>query len=143
MRKTLISLIMVFAGLVAMYGAKGPEITFDVTEHDFNTFSEEKGKVTCKFTFTNTGSSDLILQEVHASCGCTTPEWTRHPIKAGGKGSVDVTFDSTNRPGAFNKTITVKTNAGEKRLFIKGEVIPKARKLDGGENVPTINTIGK
>ena len=63
--------------------ALAPQITFTKTSHDFGTFPEERGKVTCTFTFKNTGKSDLVLQKVRASCGCTTPNWTKTPVAPG------------------------------------------------------------
>lgn len=106
-----------------------PQITFKTTSYDFGTFPEEKGKVTCTFVFMNTGKSDLVLQKVRASCGCTTPNWTKTPVAPGDTGFVTATYNATSRPGAFSKTITVTSNAEtSQRLTIKGEVIPKAKK---------------
>lgn len=108
--------------------ALAPQITFTKTSHDFGTFPEERGKVTCTFTFKNTGKSDLVLQKVRASCGCTTPNWTKTPIAPGDTGFVTATYNASGRPGAFNKTITVTSNAeANQRLTIKGEVIPKVK----------------
>ena len=66
------------------------------------------------------------MSRVHASCGCTTPTWTKEPIEPGKKGSVTVAYNPLGRPGVFTKTITVFTNASEENvtLLIKGEVIP-------------------
>ena len=127
MKKLLVFFIAAIAGLTV---AAQPEIKFKDLVHDFGTFPEETGKVSCSFEFTNTGNGDLILQNVKASCGCTTPDWTKTPIKPGEKGFVEATYNATGRPGAFNKQITVTTNAGEERLTIKGEVIPKAPKVE-------------
>ena len=71
---------------------------------------EEAGRQTYDFIVTNTGTDPLMIQNVVASCGCTTPEWTRQPIPAGSKGKVTAIYDPQNRPGAFNKTLTVYTN---------------------------------
>lgn len=130
MKKLLISLAVLFAGVAAAFAEDLPEITFETITHDFGTFPEESGRVTCEFQFTNTGKADLVLQKVRASCGCTTPEWTKEPVKPGDKGVVKATYNASGRPGAFTKTITVTTNAGEKRLSIKGDVIPKAQKIE-------------
>lgn len=111
-------------------GVKAPEILFDTLVHNFGTFPEETGKVSCTFTFKNVGSADLVLQKVKASCGCTTPEWTKTPIAPGETGTVIATYNASGRPGMFTKTITVTSNAGDKRLTIKGEVIPKAAKIE-------------
>ncbi len=106
---------------------KLPVITFTEITHDFGTIAEENGPATYVFEFTNTGNADLLISNVIASCGCTTPDWTKTPIAPKGKGSVTVTYNPANRPGAFTKTITVSSNVeNEKNLLtIKGEVTPK------------------
>ncbi len=100
--------------------------------HDFGKFKETDGKVTHKFEFVNTGGSDLIIQNVAASCGCTAPSWTREPIPPGGKGYVAATYDPAGRPGSFRKYVTVisNSNPGNVRLTIAGEVEPKPRTIE-------------
>ena len=131
MKKLLVLLITVAAGLAAAVAQEAaenaPVIAFKELAHDFGVFPEEAGSVTHTFEFTNTGKSDLVVQNVRASCGCTTPSWTRTPIRPGETGTIEAAYNPANRPGAFNKSITVITNAGEERLRIKGEVIPKAQ----------------
>ncbi len=125
MKKLFVLFIAAVACCITVTAQNAPEIKFEKMVHDFGTFNEEKGNVTYTFEFTNTGKSDLIVQNVNASCGCTTPNWTKTPVKPGEKGVVDATYNPTNRPGAFTKTITVNTNSGSVTLTIKGEVIPK------------------
>ncbi len=107
--------------------AQQPVITFNETTHDFGKINESDGKVTTVFTFKNEGATPLVLSNVKASCGCTTPKWTKEPVEPGQEGLIHVTYNPNGRPGRFQKTITVTSNATEAttRLFIKGEVIPK------------------
>ena len=109
-----------------------PKISFDNNLHDFGKFKEADGKVTHKFEFVNTGGSDLIIQKVTASCGCTAPRWTREPIPPGGKGYVAATYNPAGRPGPFRKYVTVisNSNPGNARLTITGEVTPKPRTIE-------------
>lgn len=109
-----------------------PKISFDNQEHDFGKFKEADGKVTYKFEFVNTGGSDLIVQNVTASCGCTAPQWTREPVPPGGKGFVAATYNPAGRPGSFRKYVTVVSNSnpGSVRLTIAGEVEPKPRTVE-------------
>jgi hypothetical protein len=109
-----------------------PKISFDNNQHDFGKFKEEDGKVTYSFEFVNTGGSDLIIQRVTASCGCTAPEWTREPVPPGGKGYVAATYNPAGRPGPFRKYVTVisNSNPGSVRLTIAGEVTPKPRTIE-------------
>lgn len=124
--KKLFSLVagMLFASALM---AQEPVITFEKDTHDFGKINEADGRVTTVFNFKNEGMSPLVLSNVRASCGCTTPQWTREPIEPGATGAITVTYNPNGRPGKFSKTITVTSNAKEPtaRLFIKGEVIPK------------------
>jgi Protein of unknown function (DUF1573) len=89
-----------------------------------------KGKpVSHAFEFTNTGNVPLIIQNVKGSCGCTSPEWSKDPIPAGGKGYVKATFNAANE-GVFSKTLTIISNVGENVvLTIKGNVEGKSASL--------------
>jgi hypothetical protein len=102
------------------------------TEHDFGTFKEEAGRQTFDFIVTNTGTEPLVIQNVVASCGCTTPEWTKQPIPAGANGKVTAIYDPKDRPGQFNKTLSVYTNTKPEVvvLTIKGEVIPHEKSVE-------------
>lgn len=108
---------------------KGAAISFEKEAHDFGTVQEENGSVTYKFVFTNTGDAPLTVQKVKASCGCTTPDWTKEAVPPGGKGFVAATYNPQNRPGKFNKSITVTSDAVTPTvvLRISGEVTPKPR----------------
>jgi len=110
---------------------KEPELVFDKTTHDFGQIKEDGGKVTHKFTFTNTGAKPLVINEVKAACGCTSPSWSQQPISSGKKGYVGATFDPLRRPGSFNKSILLRTNASDETVIlrIKGKVLPKKKTL--------------
>jgi hypothetical protein len=105
---------------------------FADTQHDFGTFKEEAGRQTFDFVITNTGTLPLVIKNVVASCGCTTPEWTKPPIPTGGKGKVTAIYDPKDRPGQFNKTLTVYTNTNPEVsvLVIKGEVTPHEKTVE-------------
>lgn len=115
-------------------------ITFEKMQHNFGTFKEELGVQTVAFNFKNEGKAPLILNNVQASCGCTTPEWTRQPVAPGASGTIKVSYDPRNRPGVFNKTIRVSSNAenADVVLTIQGVVTPRARTIE--EDFP--NQIG-
>lgn len=119
--------------------AQKPVAKFVAESHDFGMIKEEKGKVSYTFVFTNTGNSVLLITEVKASCGCTTPKWSKKPIPPGGKGSILVTYNPRNRPGPFNKTITISNNSEESKiqLTIKGDVIPDPNKKIKTDKEPT------
>jgi len=129
-RVLLLSLLMI--GFTVRAQVAVTKIQLADKEHDFGTFKEEAGRQTYDFVITNTGNQPLIIQNVVASCGCTTPEWTKQPIPAGGKGKVTAIYDPKDRPGAFNKTLTVYTNTQPETsvLVIKGEVTPHEKTVE-------------
>lgn len=107
-------------------------IAFDKTDHDFGRFKEEDGKVSHEFVFTNTGSEPIIINRVAASCGCTATSWTKEPILPGGKGYVKAEYNPRNRPGRFNKTVTVFTNAEPRTVILRimGDVVPREKTIE-------------
>jgi hypothetical protein len=103
-------------------------IKFEKTTHDFGTVKEE-GSITYEFKFTNTGTVPLVISNVRASCGCTTPGWTKEAILPGKTGVVTAQYNTVNRPGAFNKnlTVTANTEPAMTMLYITGNVTPKVK----------------
>ena len=127
--KKILSTLCVALMAVASF-AQQPVITFEKTEHDFGKINEADGRVSTVFSFKNEGMTPLVLSNVRASCGCTTPTWTKEPVEPGQTGSITVTYNPNGRPGRFQKTVTITSNATEAttRVYIKGEVIPKQAK---------------
>jgi hypothetical protein len=105
---------------------KLPIIVFDTLAHDFGDIKEGE-KVDFDFNFINNGKGSLLLTDVHASCGCTTPFYPKNIIKPGEKEKIKVQYNSEGRPGKFTKGITVTANTfpNVTKLRISGNVIPK------------------
>lgn len=90
--------------------------------HDFGTIPEGPA-AEYEFVFKNTGKEPILLQQVHASCGCTTPTWSKDPVLPGKTGIIKASFATQGRGGSpFTKSITVTSNAGTRVLNIKGNV---------------------
>lgn len=108
-----------------------PVMEFVSTTHDFGNLDESGGKCTHSFEFINKGTTPIILKDVRSSCGCTAPSWSRAPIAPGEKGFIKATFNPKNRPGSFNKSITVTANTNPKTtvLRIKGVVAKKPKTI--------------
>lgn len=87
-----------------------PEITFNTMVHDFGEITEGE-KVAYLFTFTNTGSGGLVINSASASCGCTVPKFSKKPLSAGQKGTMEVVFNTSGFGGVQTKTISVQSNA--------------------------------
>jgi hypothetical protein len=104
---------------------KGPVMKLEKMTHDFGTIRE--GDIpTYTFTFTNVGDAPLVITEIHKSCSCTEPKWSKEPIMPGQKGSITAGFNSLGRPGVFHRDLTIITNEGlplPRQLFIKGDVL--------------------
>lgn len=127
MKKNVIVFLLLFlpVALLAQVGV----LKFKTITHNFETIKEEGGLVTHTFEFENRGRKPIIINSVEASCGCTTPIWTKEPILPMKKGVVKISYNPENRPGKFSKTITVKTNVGKQVLRITGVVTPRPKTL--------------
>jgi len=130
MKKIVIPIVLFIlistVGFAQVENKNAPKFKFNHEIHDFGTI-DEGVQVTYEFEFKNTGKEPLIIQNVKASCGCTTPHWPREPILPGQSGQVKAVYNSKGRPGAFNKAITITSNATEptKVVYIKGNVKKK------------------
>lgn len=92
-------------------------IVFEKLEHDFGDLKSNEN-AECVFKFENKGTLPLVLSRVAASCGCTTPSWTKEPILPGKTGEIKVRYD-TSRMGMFSKTITVISNAETSSVLLR------------------------
>lgn len=132
MKKTLFLLSGIIFTMFVFAQTQEPAISWDETVHNFGTFKEEAGPQLATFTFTNTGNKPLYITNVKASCGCTATEYTKEPVKPGEKGFVKATYNPKNRPGKFNKSVTVTTNTENPTslLRIEGEVTPREKGIE-------------
>ena len=96
-----------------------PVMTFNKVEHDFGTINEGD-IVETTFSFTNTGTRDLMILNARGSCGCTVPDYPQNtPIAPGDSADVKVKFDSNNKPNNNNRTVTFTTNTANGREVIR------------------------
>ena len=131
-------LVIVFA-LAGTFASQAQEISFEKEIHDFGTF-EQHGNGTYEFKFTNTGDAPLIISNSKGSCGCTVPVWPKEPIAPGASNVIKVKYD-TKRVGAFNKSVTITSNAktdATKVIRIKGKTLA----VDGAATTPVKKPIG-
>lgn len=93
-------------------------------ESEFNFGKIPQGKpVTHIFDITNTGKTAYKLDNVVASCGCTTPQWDKEKIINPGEKSIITVGYNAAAEGPFNKSITVTYNTNQTKVtVIKGEV---------------------
>ncbi len=97
---------------------------FKVDKMEYNFGKIPQGKpVTTEFVITNNSKIPFKLDNVVASCGCTTPTWEREKVlKPGEKTTITVGYNAAAE-GPFTKPVTITYNTNEvKQLMIKGEV---------------------
>lgn len=112
------------------------KLKFNTLEHDFGNLPQGQ-PVSFDFEFTNTDAKDsVVLEDVKASCGCTTPTWTKEPVMPGKKGTIKAQYNMA-RDGAYRKSITVTTKNGENIvLYISGNAVEQKQGVDDAE--PTL-----
>lgn len=119
--------------VVLLYAAPllSQPIQFERTAHDFGKIYEQGGPATYQFKFKNVSAQPVTISRVNASCGCTTPDWTKESIPPGGEGFIKAEYNPLGRPGPFEKYLIVQLeNApGNVELMIKGEVLPGTGKV--------------
>ena len=119
-----------FALLGTIAFASAQTITFDKTTWDYGTVKTgaEGHRI---FTVKNTGDKPLIISNVKASCGCTTPEWSQEPIMPGKSAQIKVGYNTAIN-GDFQKMIEVFSNDpanSRSVIYIKGKVDPNASEV--------------
>ena len=104
-------------------GVNVPVIQFEKTEHDFGKILQGE-QVSYTFKFKNVGDAPLLITSIEKTCGCTSPEFTRTPVKPGDDGKITITYDSKGHKGFQNKRLIVKanTNPSESIIRIKAQV---------------------
>jgi hypothetical protein len=124
MKKIILLSLLISTFFVA--GAQTQVVAEDVLqikemEHDFGKIPQGK-PVYYTFDIVNTGKTELKLDNVQASCGCTTPEWSKDPIAPGATAKIKVGYNAAAE-NYFEKFITITYNATQsKQLKIKGTV---------------------
>lgn len=117
--------LLLFAGCClsaySQQAAPADNLLLKESEHDFGYIPQGK-PVYYSFEIYNTGTTHLKLDDVHASCGCTTPEWSRDPIAPGSSAKIKVGYNAATE-GSFEKYITLTYDGNQTKLIkIKGTV---------------------
>ena len=136
MKYTILPLLLLIACFsIVAHAQENAKIKFNETTHDFGNL--QKGDpAEFNFVFTNISDGEVQLSNVKASCGCTTPSWTREVVKPGERGEIMVKYNS-NRVGPFTKSITITYDEEEKPVvvYIKGKVEAPAAPTIAYKNV--------
>ncbi|MCL1934251.1 MAG: DUF1573 domain-containing protein [Candidatus Azobacteroides sp.] len=131
----LLTSFVLFCGGV---GAQNEKISINETDHNFGVIGEKDGNAAFDFILTNNSNESFVITKATASCGCTTPIWTKEPIEPRKTGKIFVSYNPVNRPGSFTKSITVYTSQSPTpiRLTIRGEVVQGKIKINPEEAYP-------
>jgi hypothetical protein len=123
MKKLLTVIVLLLVGVTTAVRADDPvkgAVKFDLLIYDFGEVAYGSD-VSHSFTFKNVSKQPVAIKNVTASCGCTTPSWTKEPVMPNKSGNVTAKYDSS-RIGAFTKTLTVDVNGEIIVLTIKGTI---------------------
>jgi len=93
-------------------------------------YTSKRGETEARFSFwlTNITSSDVSINSVRTSCGCTVAKLPSTPwvVPPAGGGPIDVTVNLAGKSGTITKAVTVESSAGTKSLLVKVNI-------DGGQ----------
>ena len=128
-RTILFSMALLMAAATLVLAGSGMMAAFNwkTTTQDLGKIPQGK-PVTLTYSFTNKGQEPLIVTGARGSCGCTNVSYTQAPILPGQTGEIKGVYNAA-AVGAFNKTISVDSNAegGSVTLSFKGEVVSEGQ----------------
>jgi hypothetical protein len=133
MKKLLLiaSAFVIGLSVSAQQNAAGQQKTDDLIKLKTEKFDFGKIKqgtpVTTYFEFTNTSDRPVVIESAVASCGCTTPEYTKEAILPNTTTKIKVGFNA-GATGPFTKPVTLKLAgvSDTKVITITGEVLDAA-----------------
>jgi mono/diheme cytochrome c family protein len=115
-------------------------LRFDATEKEFHA---QAGEVTATmlFTVTNVSTTNVVINWVRPSCGCTVAKipptpWT---LKPGEGGNLEFSIDLRGKYGVLSKYISIDTSHGQKYLMTKVHIPEGAATAPAGLDARTRN----
>jgi hypothetical protein len=130
MKKILFLAAAFITGISAMAQQKADElIKVSADKYDFGKIKQGV-PVTTFFTITNTSDKPIVIENAWAGCGCTTPEYSKEPIPAGGTSKLKVGYNAAAM-GRFEKDVNIKLagSADTKIVKITGEVVDSSTEV--------------
>ena len=121
MKNAIVLILFLFAFAAGRAQSATEVLELKELSYDFGSIPQGK-PVYHVFQVVNKGTAPLKLDNVQASCGCTTPEWNKDAIAPGATDKIKVGYNAASE-GHFEKTVTVTYNGNStKQIMIKGEV---------------------
>lgn len=125
MKKLLLAAFGLFGAFVINAQDLKPDAVVKLSQerHDFGKIKQGV-PVTTFFELTNISDKPIILESVTASCGCTTPEYSKEPIMAGATTKIKVGYNAA-APAHFEKDVFIKIAgvSDMKIIKISGDVV--------------------
>ncbi len=123
MRKLILSIFS--AGCLTAASAQSAETDskafFRSPEYNFGNIQQHK-PVTHDFWLINHSDQPIQIQNVMASCGCTTPVYSKEAVAAGDSTKVTVGFNAA-AAGYFNRSINILLESGQlEQIHVTGVV---------------------
>ncbi len=125
MKSVALSLFAAILCVTSFAQGKKADETIKFADQKYNFGKIKQGvPVTHVFEFTNVSAQPLVIENAHASCGCTTPAWPQQPTAKGKSSKITAGFNA-GAAGPFEKTIFVKVQGIDQpvELKISGEVL--------------------
>jgi hypothetical protein len=100
-----------------------PVIEFETSVNDLGSVREGE-QVAAWFTYKNSGTRPLVIQDIRAGCGCTVPRWNDEPLGGGESEVIRIIFNSAGKKGSQNIRISVLSNARNQNedIYLKASV---------------------
>ena len=105
------------------------QVEFEELIYDFHLVEESQGPVTHKFVIQNRARTEARILYIQPSCGCTAASLDKSVIPSKEKSWIEISYDPSNRPGYFFKSIEVGFIADEdtivRQIAVKGYTVSK------------------
>ena len=97
------------------------KVSIDKTSVSLGNFDWQKEQK-ATFVLNNAGNKPLVIEDVNTSCGCTSVDYSKEPVRSNGEIRLEVIYKA-DHPEHFNKTITVYCNSESSpiKLTITGD----------------------
>lgn len=130
-KKNILNILFSLCVMASVSGQNAP-VYFVTKTANFGKVVEEIEKIRYDFVFFNKGDDPIKIQKVVPSCGCTAAEYSQVAIPQDSAGHVRVVYNTVNRPGEINKTVSVYFEGYETPviLFLKGIVVINQRLIE-------------
>ncbi|MBD5232965.1 MAG: DUF1573 domain-containing protein [Bacteroidales bacterium] len=134
MKKVILMIFMAFVAVTAFADRRVPGdkvgVSIDTLVYEFGTVKANGPAVTHIYRMKVTGKQPVSIIQAVPSCGCTTPEYPRRPLKPGETADIKVVYDPKGQKGEQDKEVRLRVkNADGKAenisLRLTGMVVPK------------------